>query len=249
MIHPTTADDARLELEYRGERHAVRRPRLSGYAAVYNAPRQMTPRIAEVVRPGAFDRALEQRQVVIATWEHAGGVDERGQLVHPEWVFASSDIEQGEGSLRLESDARGLRFEAEPLATDANAGWLRGVEKGLRRGSSFAFVARDAPIVKSGQGDYVREIRDVELLLDVSNVRDPAFPEATTEVRGNPLGRLAFSAATIFEAALRSHGLTPDEISGILALEHELDAIRSHSGAPPRRGLELCDAELGDLEP
>src|SRR5690606_5179958 len=87
---------AAYELRVAGTRQA---PRLEGYAAVFDAPSEDLGGFVEYVRRGAFARSLKSN--------HADPL----ALVHhmPHLVLGRRSA----GTLKLEEDDRGLRFEIE----------------------------------------------------------------------------------------------------------------------------------------
>lgn len=107
--------------------------RFAGYAAIFDTP----DRGGDVIRPGAFRRALEQGGNVPLLWQH-----ERGKMI--------GQIES------LEEDERGLRviakLEDAKLATGLSNGTLGGLSFGYR--------------VRSGRPGKVnlRELIDLDLV-------------------------------------------------------------------------------------
>jgi HK97 family phage prohead protease len=104
--------------------------RFAGYAAVFDWP----DRSGDVVRAGAFRRALERAQEVPLLWQHKGAPV--GSIEH------------------LSEDRRGLRVIAR--IADARVGEL--VRRGLR-GLSFGYRVRAA----RGEG-RLRELLDLDLV-------------------------------------------------------------------------------------
>lgn len=147
------------------------RPVIAGYAAVFNSRSQEMRtskgvRFVEVIRPGAFARALNNPDV-------------RALKNHdPNLILGRV----GAGTLRLSEDERGLRYEADPPDTS----YARDLVESLRRrditGSSFAFVTLEDAWSTTPEGIALRELRAVELY-DVGPVTFPAYPAATSSVR------------------------------------------------------------------
>jgi len=156
-------DAAGLAVETREGGGEDEGPVLVGYAAVFDEETVINGWFREVIRRGAFRRAIEEEQDVRALWNH-----------NPDYVLGRTRA----GTLRLEEDERGLRVEIRPPRTT----WATDLVESIRRGDvsqmSFAFrVRREAH--DDGEDDRLplREILDVDLY-DVSPVTYPAY-EAT----------------------------------------------------------------------
>jgi len=147
-------------------------PRLRGYAAVFNSPSRDLGGFREIIRPGAFARALSEGQDVVAHWQHG-----RGQ-----------DLPLGRtssGTLRLFEDDRGLGFEIDMPETQHARDLGVAVKRGDVSGVSFAFVADhdDAfRVTRDADGEVLRELLDVDLR-DVSPVVTPAYSAPSLELR------------------------------------------------------------------
>ena len=157
--------------------------RLSGYAAVFGKASEDLGGFVEIVRPGAFRRALASSVDVPALYDH----DTRAILGRTR-----------SGTLRLEEDAKGLRFELEVANTGAGRDVLELVGRGDVSGASFAFTATEQRWHRDGDR-LTRELLDVELL-DVTITPTPAYPD--TEV-----ARRAMMAAHGRPVALALAGL------------------------------------------
>ncbi|GAG85292.1 unnamed protein product, partial [marine sediment metagenome] len=82
------------------------------------------------------------------------------------------------GTLRLSTDATGLRYEAEVANTSLGRDLVELMKNGTINQSSFAFtVDDDSWEVKDGMN--VRTINKVSRLYDVSAVTYPAYEEAS----------------------------------------------------------------------
>ena len=123
--------------------------RFAGYAAIFDRP----DRGGDVVRPGAFARAVKRRAKAIPLlWQHKPG----------------SPIGRVE---YLKEDGRGLRVIARLSSGAAGreaAGLLR---EGAVRGLSFGYRVRQA------QGEKPRELTELDLV-EVSLVTLPMQPKA-----------------------------------------------------------------------
>lgn len=140
--------------------------KIVGYAAVFNTPSKDLGGFRETVAPGAFTRALEQKQDVKCLFNHSA-----------DRVLGRV----GNGTLSLVQDERGLRFECQ---LDANNSDHRNLHAQVKRGDinecSFAFKAGDKGQKWETQKDETgkmyaaRTLTDVDLF-DVSAVTYPAY--------------------------------------------------------------------------
>jgi hypothetical protein len=149
---------------------------LVGYAVKYN---ELSRRIGwgfkEKFLPGAFDEAL------------AG--DFNSDLSYDTIALFNHDKNKilgrrSSGTLILESDNIGLRYEINIPDTTTGNDLLVSIERGDVRHSSFAFaVASDGVSWEEdkNEGD-VRVVKEVKYLFDVSPVGDPAYAQSTVEV-------------------------------------------------------------------
>jgi HK97 family phage prohead protease len=152
--------------------------RLEGYAAVFNSPSQDLGGFVEVIRPGAFTRALSENPDVLALFDH----DARHVLGRTT-----------AGTLALTEDAKGLRFAIDMPPTQTGKDLLVSVGRGDIKGASFAFVARRDNWI-SGNAGMLRELTEVDLL-DVTVTANPAYADTSVarralEMAGTPWRRL-----------------------------------------------------------
>jgi len=169
------ADDYELRavaaaLELRQE-EGSERVVLTGYAALFNEPSLILEgirfRFQEVILPGAFRDSLDGD--VRALWQHSDM-----------YVLGRTT----NGTLRLEEDERGLRFELEPPPTQ----WARDAVISIKRGDvtqmSFGFrVPEGGDEWDNGpDGIPLRKLKRVELL-EISPVTFPAYPKTSVAVR------------------------------------------------------------------
>lgn len=161
-------------------------PKLVGYAALFNVLSELMFGFREIIRPGAFTRTLSEGADVRALWSH-----------DPSFVLGRTTA----GTLRLEEDERGLRFEIDP----PNTQWARDLLESIRRGdvtqTSFAFRTV-ADKWSSHDGEPLRELLDVDLY-DVSPVAYPAYKATTVAVRAKDMvGRLRYPRLTLLRRRL-----------------------------------------------
>lgn len=146
-------------------------PTLTGYASTFDEPFDVGGEWwgwTEVVAPGAFKRALSEKQDVRLLVNHDG---------LPLARTAS-------GTLKLSEDRKGLAVEAELDADDPD---VQALVPKMKRGDldqmSIAFVVRDESWrYGKGHDRDLRTIKDVDLF-DVSVVTYPANQKTSAQVR------------------------------------------------------------------
>lgn len=171
------------------EERADGRPMFKGYAARYQSHSVDLGGFREVLLPGAFDSVLNRKRSkpdVVFLFNHSAD--------HLLGRTAS-------GTLRLESDERGLRFENDPPDTQLARDLQTLVRRGDLAGCSFAFSVDPSGEAWSQdeRGQTVRTIREVSGLYDCSLVTTPAYPSTTVAVRSLERWR----AETLSSAELR----------------------------------------------
>lgn len=159
-------------VEYRCacEKTGQKKPVIVGYAAVFNSESRNLGGFVETIHPNAFDAVLGDKPDVIGVFNH-----DRNKLLGR----TSND------SLRLTTDAYGLRYEITPPDTQEARDVVELVRGGYVAGSSFAFsVKRDGGDAWSSdtKGLRRREIRQVGLLEDVGPVVRPAYNASSVVV-------------------------------------------------------------------
>ena len=144
---------------------------LAGYAAKYNS---MSDNLGgggmggfrEIIKPGAFRRAIEEKQDVRFLFNHDS-----------DHILARTKS----GTLSLEDDAVGLRFEAKLPDTQLARDLATSVERGDIDGMSFGFktVRDDWEFTNGGE---IRHLLDVDLF-DIGPVTFPAYPDTDVAKR------------------------------------------------------------------
>lgn len=145
---------------------------ISGYAAVFNSPTNIGDFFTETIAPGAFSRAIAENGDIRALFNH-------------DWNNVLGRTKSG--TLRLEEDERGLKFEVELPNTSV----ARDLAESMRRGDinqcSFGFVATEETWDYSME-PATRTIHEVELY-EVSVVSVPAYDDTEASVRSKELGQ------------------------------------------------------------
>lgn len=154
-----------IELRIAG---SPRAPRLLGYASVFDKPSEDLGGFVEYVRPGAFTRTLRDGRDVVALVHH-----------NPELVLGRRSA----GTLTLEEDDHGLRFEIDLPDTTVGRDVAVSVGRGDVRGASFGFtIPKGGDRWRSREGITTRELVDVDLH-DVTITSSPAYPDTTVAKR------------------------------------------------------------------
>jgi HK97 family phage prohead protease len=143
--------------------------KLTGYAAVWDSETMIGGMFREVVRKGAFAKSIADGADVRALWNH------------------NDDVVLGRtksGTLKLEEDETGLRYEVELPDTQAARDAITTIKRGDVSGSSFGFLVPKGGAVWSvdSNGSELRELLQVQLL-DVSPVAYPAYDDTTVAAR------------------------------------------------------------------
>jgi hypothetical protein len=145
-------------------------PKLTGHAAVFDSFSRDLGGFVERIRPGAFSRAISERQDVRCLWNHSS--------LH---VLGRTKA----GTLRLAEDAHGLRIECD-LPDTSTADDLRElIGRGDVDQMSFAFITRLdewTERIVDGRMSVVRELQDVDLF-DVSPVTFPAYENTRVTIQ------------------------------------------------------------------
>lgn len=155
---------------------------VEGYAALYETPSIDLGGFREVIRRGAFERALR------------GNADVRALINHdPSLLLGRTRA----GTLTLDDDERGLR--ATIMLPDTS--YARDLVELLKRGDisqmSFAFRVRRE---QWSRDNTLREVIDVDLY-DVSIVTYPAYEETSAQLRASRIA--GGSPVSIYRFRLR----------------------------------------------
>ena len=141
------------------------KPKLIGYASVFNSLSENLGGFRERILPGAFKKSLKQNDI-------------RALINHDNNLVLGRNKS---GTLQLKEDSKGLRFELTPPNTSYARDLAESVQRGDISGCSFAFT--------TDKDDYVKKdnetIRDVSqaTLLDISIVTYPAYADTEVSLR------------------------------------------------------------------
>jgi HK97 family phage prohead protease len=144
-------------------------PKIRGYAAVFNSLSEDLGGFREQISVGAFADAM-------------GRDDVRALVNHdPNLVLGRNKS----GTLVMREDGTGLSVEITPPDTQAARDLVALMERGDVSQMSFAFTVskEDQSWERSGTGPWLRTIRKVARLFDVSVVTYPAYAATSAAVR------------------------------------------------------------------
>lgn len=139
--------------------------RISGYAAVFNKLSDDLGGFREKIAPGAFSKSLLSADVR-ALWNHDAN-----------YPLGRSKS----GTLRLDEDAKGLKFEIDPPDTQYARDLIVSMKRGDVDQMSFGFRTKKDNWEQNGN-EVIRTLLEVELY-DVSPVTYPAYPQTSASVR------------------------------------------------------------------
>lgn len=143
-------------------------PKITGYAAVFNSKTSIGDFFEEVIEPGAFSRSLSENGDIRALFNH-------------NWDSVLGRTKSG--TLYLEEDERGLKFEIELPNTSVGRDLAESMKRGDINQCSFGFYIEDAG---KETWDYsvepaLRTIHEVELF-EISIVSLPAYDDTEAAV-------------------------------------------------------------------
>jgi HK97 family phage prohead protease len=146
----------------------------SGYAATYNTRSKLiledNKRFYEEILPGAFETGLANSVNVIANIDH-----KRELMV----------AKRKSGTLNIEADDIGLRFEVELPDTQRGRDLAVQKERGDVSELSFAFLLRnkDFKWSRTEKGELLRKISDFYKITDIAFLQgEPAYPNTYMEL-------------------------------------------------------------------
>jgi uncharacterized protein len=140
--------------------------RLEGYAAVFNSLSEDLGGFRESINPGAFARAIREKQDVRCLFNHDRGA-----------VLGRTRA----GTLRLAEDSVGLHFDCDLPDTSTARDLHALIKRGDISQCSFGFVCRDDRWAEES-GEVRRRLLDVDLT-DVSAVTVPAYSDTSVSAR------------------------------------------------------------------
>lgn len=185
------------------------KPKIVGYAAVFDQLSEPLWGFREIVRRGAFAKTIKEADVR-ALWNH--------DTNHVLGRIKS-------GTLRLKEDEKGLAIEIDP----PNTQWARDLMESIRRGDvdqmSFGFrTVSDR--WQSENGATIRELLEVDLF-DVSPVTFPAYPQTSVGVRSAQEVYESYLAvqASRFEDEIKTEARKQARVSRIRTLQEHYETL------------------------
>jgi len=145
-------------------------PVITGYAAVFNRRSVMLWDFQEEILTGAFASTLKRNPDIRALWQH-----DTAQVL-------GRTTNQ---TLRLWEDETGLGFELRPPATQVGRDAVVLIERGDVNQMSFGFsmAPEGAKWFTDDTGILVRQLIEVDNLMEVSPVTFPAYLDTTAYLR------------------------------------------------------------------
>jgi len=194
---------------------------LTGHAALFNV-RTNIDWFEEIVKPGAFRRAIKEKQ------------DVRCLLNHDSNLILGRTRN---GTLQLQEDEKGLKFSCDLPATQLARDLRVSIGRRDIDQCSFSFVVREQTWTEEKNRDgltiHIRSIEDVDLL-DVSPVTFPSYEQTSCSVRSLwPDG---------VPRELSNRRVWNRQRSGALSAEEVLAGAKARA----RRADELQEADLID---
>ncbi|MFA5376878.1 MAG: HK97 family phage prohead protease [Dehalococcoidia bacterium] len=196
------------------------KPKIRGYASVFNQESEDLGGFREIVRPGAFKKTIQESDIR-ALFNHDAN-----------YVLGRKKT----GTLVLEEDERGLKIVIDPPETT----WAKDLLTSIRRGDidqmSFGFkTVKDEWEKRDSQTfRYLVEAK----LFDISPVTFPAYPQTSVAVRSQ-LDKIAKESA---EPIQENHSQEPNR-------DHSVEPIKpDHSSKEPVAVDHSHRAELARVE-
>lgn len=149
------------------------KPMIRGYAAVFEKLSVPIYDFKEKIRAGAFKASVKKNNVR-ALWNH-----------NADMVLGSTKA----GTLRLEEDEKGLRFELDPPDTQAGRDALVSIKRGDVDGMSFGFRVLKQEWDESDKKNIVRTLIEI----DLREISPTAFPAVVV----NPVVAAAVKAPQV----------------------------------------------------
>ena len=142
-------------------------PKITGYAAKFNKWSLDLGGFREKIQKGAFDEAVDKSDV-------------RALKNHdPNLLLGRTSS----GTLRLNTNARGLGFEIDPPDTATGRDTVTEIRRKDITGCSFSFTTAEDDWKYLEDGRVERTIIKVDELFDVGPVTYPAYPDTTVAAR------------------------------------------------------------------
>ncbi len=145
------------------------KPKIEGYAAVFNSLSENFGGWREQIAPGAFAETIKTADV-------------RALIDHdPSKIIGRTKS----GTLQLSEDSKGLLAKIDPPDTQAGRDIVESIKRGDVSGMSFGFIVKEESWDFNSEEDYdLRTLKQVDLF-DVSPVTFPAYPDTAVGTRSH----------------------------------------------------------------
>lgn len=144
---------------------------VEGYAIVFNQLSNDLGGFYEIIEPTALNDIIND-STVLCVLNH--NVD-RGLL---------AKYCKGVGTLKLKIDNFGLYYQFEAPNTVLGDELLEGIKRGDITTSSFTFICGEDDWKRNENGDYIRTVKKIKGIYDVSPVYQAAYNQTTVNTRG-----------------------------------------------------------------
>lgn len=149
-------------LEIRSAEDGTPSRHVEGYAIVFNSLSEDLGGFREIIQPSAVEGLVEASDVLcVLNHDQSRGVLARSR--------------NGTGSLVLTVDEMGLKYSFEAPNTALGDEVLEGIRRGDISASSFAFQLGEDEWSEDVDGQFIRTIKSIRALFDVSPVYNPAY--------------------------------------------------------------------------
>ena len=223
-----------LAIETRGEGDK-KTSTLRGYAAVFNSRSEVLGWYREILMPGAFAQPISERQDVRALLNH-----------DPNIVLGRTT----NNTVRLSQDGTGLLSEIDLADTQSARDLATSIGRGDINQMSFAFSTRDYSW-DIEDGEYIRVVRSVKRLYDVSPVTYPAYSATSIGLRSAGFG-ISLDLAELVPALMRAEDGVPAQAedskvlrSAIESMQALLDKILIEGERTKRSDATMTADEIG----
>lgn len=218
-------------LEFRAAEDGQGPGTIAGYAATFDTLSDDLGGFREVIRAGAFDKSLKDGADVLGIWDHGAYDHSANSLLG----------RRSSGTLRLEVDKRGLKYEIDLPDTQLGRDARVQIERGDVRESSFAFRSIKEKFEEQDD-QVVRSLLEVQLV-DVSPVVSPAYPGTEVSLRSLP-GPADVTSESLLRGLYARQGLTEDEIRVRLTAAEGRTAEERIALESRRRRYQLAHAAM-----
>jgi uncharacterized protein len=149
------------------------KPRIEGYAVVWDSLSEDLGDFRELFRKGAFSNILAQ-----------SSLDCRALINHDKNLVLGRTTS---GTLRMREDDRGLAIEIDPPDTSYANDLMKSMGRGDISGMSFRFFmwpnSSRGQVWRKTPSGILREITEAYNLVEVSIVTFPAYPDTSVAIR------------------------------------------------------------------